>query len=483
MSEPAETLWAALRLPDLSLQLFLRGASDCGPSVVHEAGNPPRVVSLNPVALRLGIRAGMPLAAAHALTAKLQARLRDPAKEARALAGVAAWAMQFSPTVSLASTNEVLLEISGCLRLFGGSRALAGRIRAGLSELGYRAHVALAPTPTAALLMARHGVDTSLGDRHGIRRALAPLPLALLGQPPQIVALLGTMGVRTFKDWWALPRDGLARRFGQGMLDEIDRALGLLPDPRLPFTPPQRYSTSLDLPVPVLETEPLLFAAKRLVLELSGHLAMRQIGVTRLRLELAHARHTPTPVILALSVASRDAAHLMTLLREKLGTIDLPEGVESLTLVAAEVRPLGSHNQALFADGRPSRAERWRIVEHLRARLGVQAVHGIEAFPDHRPERAWRRMLPGHASDSHCELHRPLWLLGQPRRLQAMGNLVALDHPPTLLDGPERVESGWWDDFDVKRDYFVARDSTGAKFWLYRERTGSPDWFVHGIFA
>jgi protein ImuB len=476
MSESAQPLWAALRLPDLSLQLFLRGASDCGPAAVHEAGNPPRVVSRNAAAARLGIQPGMPLAAAHALAAKLQARLRDPAKEARALAGIAAWAMQFTPTVSLASANEVLLEIGGCLRLFGGSRVLAGHIRAGLAELGYRASVTLAPTPTAALLLARHGVDTCLGDRHEVRRALAPLPLDLLGQPPQILALLGTLGVKTFRDWWALPRDGLARRFGQGMLDEIDRALGLLPDPRVPFTPPQRYSTSLELPAPVLETEPLLFAAKRLVLEMSGHLAMRQIGVTRLRLELSHARHAPTPVNLALSVASRDAAHLMTLLRERLATIELPEAVESLTLVAAEVRPLGSHNQALFADGRPSREERWRIVEHLRARLGVQAVHGLETFPDHRPERAYRRMLPGHARDGNCDLHRPLWLLAQPRRLSA-------SDAPALLDGPERIESGWWDDFDVKRDYFVARDSAGSKLWLYRERGGKQDWFVHGIFA
>jgi protein ImuB len=481
MNETA--LWAAVRLPDLSLQLFLRGASDCGPAIVQEAGNPPRVVSRNPAAARLGIQAGMSLSAAHALAGNLQARLRDPAKEARALAGVAAWATQFSPTISLASSNEILLEVGGCLRLFGGARALAGRIRAGLVALGYRANVTLAPTPVAALLLARHGVDTSIGDRHEIRRALAPLSLGLLGQPPQVVALLATMGIRTFKDWWALPRDGLARRFGQGMLDEIDRALGLLPDPRPPFTPPQRYSTSLELPVPVLETEPLLFAAKRLVLELSGHLAMRQVGVTRLRLELAHARHAPTPVGLALSVASRDAAHLMTLLRERLATVALPEGVESLTLVAAEVRPLGSHNQALFADGRPSREERWRIVEHLRARLGVQAVHGLEAFPDHRPERAYRRMLPGHAKDGECGLQRPLWLLPQPRRLERSDGLAAMDRPLTLLDGPERVESGWWDDFDVKRDYFVARDSAGAKLWLYRERPDGREWFLHGIFA
>ncbi len=476
-------LWAALRFPDLSLQLYLRGGDSCGPAIVQETGNPPRVLSCNEAAGKAGIKSGMTVSAAHALTPKLHVRTRDPVKEAQALAGIAAWATQFTPTISLASSNEVLMEINGCQRLFGGLRPLSGRIRSGLAELGYRATVALAPNPTAALLLARDGVDTSIGDRHELRRTLGRLRLALLDQPAQTVALLANMGAHTIKDWLSLPRDGLARRFGQGMLDEIDRALGLLPDPRPPFSPPARYSATLELPVPVQETEPLLFAAKRLVLELAGHLAMRQSGITRLKLELQHARHAPTPVLLGLSTPSRDAGHLVTLLREKLATIQLPEAVKTLTLVAGETRPLGSHNQALFADGRPSREDRWRIVERLRARLGVEAVHGLETFPDHRPERAYRRTLPGQAADGNSDLQRPLWLLPQPRRLRADDSLVAMERPLALLDGPERVESGWWDDFDVKRDYFVARDSAGAKVWLYRERPDGRDWFVHGVFA
>jgi protein ImuB len=476
-------LWAALHFSDLSLQLYLRGGDSCEPAIVQEAGNPPRVLSCNESAAKAGIKSGMAVSAAHALTPKLQIRTRDPAKEARALAGIAAWATQFTPTVSLASPNEILIEISGCLRLFGGLRPLSGRIRAGLAELGYRATVALAPNPTAALLLARDGVDTSIGDRHELRRTLGRLRLALLDQPAQTLAMLANMGVHTIKDWLALPRDGLARRFGQSMLDEIDRALGLLPDPRPPFSPPARYSAALELPAPVQETEALLFAAKRLVLEFAGHLAMKQAGITRLKLELQHAHHAPTPVLLGLSAPSRDAGHLVTLLREKLATVRLPEAVETLILVAGEIRPLGSRNQALFADGRPSREERWRIVERLRGRLGVEAVHGLETFPDHRPERAHRKTLPGQAADGTCELLRPLWLLPQPRRLHADDRLVAMNRPLALLEGPERVESGWWDDFDVKRDYFVARDGTGAKVWLFRERPDGRDWFVHGIFA
>jgi len=476
-------LWAALRFPDLSLQLYLRGGEFHGPMVVQDDAHRPRVLSCNEAAQKAGIRPGMFVSAAHALVSQLHVRTRDRAKQEKALAGIAAWATQFTPTVSLASPSEVLIEISGCLRLFGGLRPLSGRIRAGLAELGYRGVVALAPTPTAALLLARDGIDTSIDDRHRLRPALARLRLSLLDQSPQTIGLLASMGMHTIKDWLSLPRDGLARRFGQGMLDEIDRALGLLPDPRLPFAVPDLYSTSLELPAPVQETEPLLFAAKRLILELAGHLALRQLGVMRLKLDLGHAHHPATPVLLGLSAPSRDAGHLVKLLREKLATVELPEPVEDLCLVAQDTRALGSQNQALFADGRPSREERWHIIEHLRARLGTEAVHGLEMFPDHRPERAYRRTLPGHAADGQCDLQRPLWLFAQSRPLHANDGLVAMDTPPVLLNGPERVESGWWDDFDVQRDYFVARDSAGAKFWFYRERPDGREWFVHGIFA
>jgi len=71
----------------------------------------------------------------------------------------------------------------------------------------------------------------------------------------------------------------------------------------------------------------------------------------------------------------------------------------------------------------------------------------------------------------------------RPLPMRADGLLPKTDTPLTLLDGPERIETGWWDDFDVKRDYFVARDGSGAKLWLFRQRTGRKDWFLHGIFS
>ena len=68
---------------------------------------------------------------------------------------------------------------------------------------------------------------------------------------------------------------------------------------------------------------------------------------------------------------------------------------------------------------------------------------------------------------------RPLWLLEAPRRIR--------EGEFTLLAGPERIESGWWDGAEARRDYFIARTGQASLAWVYREREGH--WFLHGFFA
>ncbi|NTV09670.1 MAG: DNA polymerase Y family protein, partial [Zoogloea sp.] len=68
----------------------------------------------------------------------------------------------------------------------------------------------------------------------------------------------------------------------------------------------------------------------------------------------------------------------------------------------------------------------------------------------------------------------PLWLLPQPRPLKSAF---------TLLAGPERIESGWWDGAEVRRDYYVARDAEGALLWVFRPLDAPENWHLHGYFA
>ncbi len=476
-------LWACLHFADFSLQLLQRAAPPAGPLVISSGGNQPGVVSCNAPARQLGVVPGMKLSAAIALAPDLTERPRDATAERHALERLAAWSGQFTSGVALRAPDALLLEVEGSLRLFGGLRPLLLRIGEGLSGIGYSASVAVAPTPTAACLLARSGTGHAVTAAAELRAALAPLPLTLLDQPAETIRMLGVMGVRTVGECLALPRDGLARRFGQRLLDEIDQALGQLPDARPAYVAPSRYKARLALPAPVYETEPLLFAARRLILELTGILRMKQAGVTRLKLTLHHEDRPATVVTLGFSAPSRDPQRILRLLRERLARLELPDRVEAIQLDSEESRPLDSRNLSLFPEDNVAEEERWSIIDHLRARLGVDAVYSIASHPDHRPETAWRACEPGTASGGYGQPERPLWLLEQPRRLQIDGELPMLDGPLTLLAGPERIEGGWWDDHDVTRDYFVAADDRGRRFWVYQARQGEPGWFLQGIFA
>jgi protein ImuB len=75
---------------------------------------------------------------------------------------------------------------------------------------------------------------------------------------------------------------------------------------------------------------------------------------------------------------------------------------------------------------------------------------------------------------------RPAWLLPRPMPLR--------DHALQVLSGPERIESGWWDGGDVRRDYYVVRTSLGQRAWAFqpagvRDGDGGSGWMLHGWFA
>jgi protein ImuB len=331
-------------------------------------------------------------------------------------------------------------------------------------------------------LIARAGRAIKLEKGSDIDSALAGLPVGLLDGADEVMDTLWGIGVRTLGDVLALPRDGFARRFGASLLDQIDRARGSLPDARVLFMAPECYHGQLELPSPVEETEALLFAVKRLVVELAGFLNGRGAGITRMRLDLVHEDVPPTSIVIGLA-ATRQIEHMHNVLRERLSRLELPDRVEAIRLVSEETAPLAGKEGELFQGSGKDGEAGTQLIERLRARLGEGSVYALALQADHRPERAQASAQAGLATkgagkDSRRSSPvRPLWLFAEPRPLGAEPASAEMK----LLSGPERIESGWWDEREIGRDYFIGRDAQGAEVWLYRDRGGQ--WFVHGVFA
>jgi protein ImuB len=472
-------MWIAIRLPQLPLEIFLRGSSTPEPFALEERH---RVFACDRKARARGVRAGMTVSAALALAQRLRLAQRDPAAETEALLGVAGWAAQFSPGVALEFPDAVLLEAAGSLRLFGGLSPLLARLRLGLKEMGWSAALAGAPTPRAAFWLALAGSERFVDSTAELEPTLAPLPTAVLRCEGETLEALAAIGVRTLGELCALPREGLARRFGQRLLDQLDRGLGRLPDPRNFFAPPARFRAAIELPEEVVQAEALLFAARRLIVQLAGFLAARSGGAQRLVFRLRHRDRAATEVAIGLVAPSRDAEHFTLLARERFASLALAGPVREIALEVDRVAPLAGHSPGLLLEPGKPQGDWERLLERLRARLGAEAVRGLAARAEHRPEHASAAADSG-ARPLPLEFgERPLWLLRNPRPLEEIGARPHHEGPLDLLAGPERIESGWWDGGDIARDYFIARTQNEALVWIYRER-GGGGWYLHGLFA
>jgi protein ImuB len=437
----------------------------------------------------------MSINAALALVPELHTLARDARRERQLLEAVARHGVRFTPRVSLEPPDGVLLEVRGSLRLFGGARQLCVRLEQELvATLGAAVRFSITPAPLASLWFARAGLLGSrpvfVRVRDELTARLASLPLGCTRWPQRQLETLGTMGVRTVGECLRLPRDGFARRFGHDLLAQLDRATGRLQEPRAAYAVAEKFSARRDLEPEIGDTARLEHALQPLLDELCQFLRERGRGVQAIEVQLRHRDHPVTRVRLRfVQPIGAQPQRMAGLLRERLARLELPQAVRNVRLVSGPLIDLQADAIELFAHDRRESGENLpQLVERLRARLGNAAVHGIECVPEHRPEAAWRAVEPAlprklpvrppaRAVTPESRRRRPLWLLDVPEPC-AIERLV-------LEEGPECIESGWWDGHDVARDYYVARNGQGSRLWVFRNRreTDGTRWFVHGWFA
>jgi len=477
--------WLAVHLPQFPLEVLARGAQRPGPLAVSvRCGGRELILSVTAEAQRLGVQPGLSPAAARALTPDLRVWPRNLAAERAALERLATWCGQFTSLVSLEPPGSLLLEVAGSRRLFGGLPGLLARVRQGLARLGYTPSLVAAPTPLGALWLAVAGSGTLFCSRQELRARLAALPLDVLplrGCQPEA---LSALGLRTLGELLRLPRSGLARRLGPELLASLDRALGQAPDPRSGFVPRPRFHARLALPGEVEDTEGLLFAARRLLGELTGFLLVRDGGVQELRLRLGHAVGEASNIVIGLLRPARETEHFFDLLRQRLERLELPAPVTELELRAGPVEPLAPSTRRLFPRASGEKGDGERLLEKFQSRLGEKRVCGLQLRSDHRPEYAWSYCVPGQTRPAAHRSRRPLWLLPQPQPLLARDGWPWRDGGKLQLEPErERIETGWWDGHEVRRDYFVAHARNGERLWVFRELHGTGRWFLHGIFG
>jgi protein ImuB len=435
--------------------------------------------------------------------------------DAEALHGLACWASQFTPSVVLQPGEGLLLDVGTTLQLHRGLKTLLARIRSGVKELGYHVEPGVALTPLAAWLLAKArciGIKVRMCLQTALLvERLAPLPLSLLDWPAAMLTTLHTLGIHSMQQCFDLPRDGFIQRFGAARRLELDKAIGTAPDPRPWFTPPEHFSNRLEFGFEINDAMMLLFPLKRLLQQLEGFLRGRGAGVQQWQLVLEHSKQQKTLVTMGVSAPERSAERFLALARERLAQTTLTATVIGLGLNAEQLLEFDESNRSFVPDPRAQAIGWAHLIDKLDVRLGKHKVYCLHALDDHRPEAAWKQQAaianhkqqPKASAVPLIKAPRPLWLLKEPRALRTDAGKPLYQGKLHMLAGPERIEAGWWDSSSdesgyengdelrdecktekrVRRDYYVARNNNGETFWIYREHSSTPTWFLQGIFG
>lgn len=466
--------WLCLYFHALSFEVCFPGKPRT-PCAVTEKN---LVVAVNEAAAGAGIRAGCPVESALVSVPALQMGPRNPSREEAWLHERTIRALAFTPIVSV-SGSSLLLEIGGSERLFGGRARLFDRVLAALVS-GAACHCAGAPTALAALCLAHGGVTGCM--EADFRQQFAALPLAALPLSRTTLQKLEDLGLRQTGECLKLPREGLARRFPE-LPDLFDRAYGRISDPQLPYRPAPRFEEQMDLAAPARTWSELQPVVDHLLSRLETMLRRHAASVDCLDLDLGHRRSDPTSLKLRFARPQVGAHGLSILCRERIRAEQLPEAVESIRLRTVAFLPDHGSSGRLFPMGSEGEGIEGDLLDRLRMRLGDR-IRGLAQTDEHRPERAFGDPAPrAESCGSAVRAPRPLWLLRTPRRLPTRaGRPWYQGRSLCLKEGPERIESGWWDGDDVARDYFIAQDTCGTKLWIFNELR-NRQWFLQGIFA
>jgi protein ImuB len=370
------------------------------------------------------------------------------------------WCDQFSPIVGV-EFDSLLLDITG---LPFDLEQVAKTI----GERGFDARLAVAETVGAAWALAHYR---------------EPLPVEALRLSADTVTLLKELGIRHVAELRSLPRDRLAVRFPQ-VIQRLDQFTGILSEPITGHQQQPEIVVERDLEYPLDRHDMVESVLAQVVEQVAAGLSGRQQGAIRVEFVL-RCQPTESRIVVGLFHASASPKYLLELLLLQLGHLPGPlVAVRAAVLISA---PLVARQRELFDDHHDRRRQLASFVDRISCRSpALRAVLVADAQPEHAfryEPMAGRKRYP---SKQTKPLKRPMLVGPRPIPIEAIATggapaqfrFQGEQYRTVRSWGPERIQTGWWRNGYVRRDYYRVQTNRGC-YWLFRAQ---GKWFLHGVF-
>lgn len=486
------TDWFAIQQPDLGKSPFVLCAPSHGRLVVTAA---------DPKAQASGIYVGMVFADARSILPSIGKVDDQPEIIEKLLKRIAEWCIRFSPVTSYQLPDGIVIDATGCCHLWGGEQKYLADISTRLLNKGYRNKAGIADTIGAAWAIARYGGQMQIIPPSQQLETLLNLPPESLRLDHEIIERLHKLGLRKIKDFLAMPRTALRRRFGTSLLHRLNQAVGMEEeylDPIVPVTPYQERLPCLD---PIQRIEGIKIAVEKLIQKICDRLTQEGKGIRSAIFKCFRLDGKEESVSISTISPTLNTKHLFHLFELKLSTIEPDLGIELFILEATNVENyLPSQEQLWKENGSINHKQLSELLDRIAGKLGNHSIERYLPAEHHWPERSFKpatTILEEPACEWKVERPRPLRLLRQPDRIDVTAPIP--DYPPMLFkykgtlhkvikaDGPERIEQEWWLQEGQHRDYYTVEDESGCRYWIFRsghyDAEKKYQWYIHGFFA
>lgn len=477
------TLWLYLHFPKLQLDTLF-SESESIPLSNKEQNNSDRpiailyknhIVQLNEIAKRAGLKLGMGLGNAAALCHDLQVHPYNPEIEERKLLEIAHWLYIVTADISLSPPSGLLLKISNMLTLYDGLESYWKAVKSPLEQLKIEYHFATGFSPYAAQLMAQAQLNKITDEKCVIEKKLNTYSLQATELSNKTTEKLNRVGVRCLGDLLKLDISDVARRFDIELVNYIGQLTGRFKHPVEFYYPPETFTRYLELLYEIDNFQRLEKPLLTLFTQLEQFLKLRDKVAYELTLTLhqREAHHVQQEVTFTSAQGDYLAKKWYELSQLTLESIKLDSPIIAITLFTKRVAQQQSNDHDLF-DGQKGNMSSLELISRLQAKLGQEFVRGVSLTSDPRPEKTTQLCQPleVHKIKRKTKQIRPSLLLPSPLPLQ---------EKVSIIQGPERLATGWWDAEEIVRDYFVARSTKGTTLWIFK--TPQKKWFIHGIFS
>lgn len=458
------------------------------------------ISATNAAAEKKGITTGMAVADARAIFPALKVYDDKLELAAQLLTSFAKYCIRYSPVAAIDPPSGLILDVSGCPHLWGDQDAYIKDIIDRFKNFGYDIKASMADTIGAAWAIAHFGQGLIIEkDQH--RSALLNLPVAALRLQWETIELLNALGLRQIKSIIDMPYKALRRRFGYHLLQRLNQALGYEEETICPVLIPEPYSERLPCPELILTATAIEIALQRLLEDLCLRLQKEQKGLRSAIFSCYRIDGKIERIEIGTNHPSHNSKHLFKLFQLKIDTIEPAFGIELFTLDASKVESLPSMQEKLWTANCGLESIKFsELLDRIANRIGANKIHRYLPDEHYWPERSIKAAASLNEKTStswQTDRSRPIKVLTKPEPIQVTAPIP--DYPPMLFryknklhtikkaDGPERIESEWWLEEGLHRDYYNVEDEEGNRYWLFRlghyTNNDKPQWFIHGFFA